>query len=77
MTQQIAMRLPDELVDFVDGVVRAGGERSRGACGALARPPEPRGGVAARDAEILAGAGADAEMDALARHAATTPLDID
>jgi Arc/MetJ-type ribon-helix-helix transcriptional regulator len=69
MSKQIAVRLPDELVDFVDSVVQNGTQRSRAAVVAHALERERRRAVAARDAEILAAAGPDADLAALARHA--------
>jgi Arc/MetJ-type ribon-helix-helix transcriptional regulator len=77
MSQQIAVRLPDELVEFVDGVVRAGDERSRAAVVAKALRREQRRAIAARDAEILARSGGDPDMDSLAEYASGTPLDVD
>jgi Arc/MetJ-type ribon-helix-helix transcriptional regulator len=69
MSTQIAVRLPDELVDFVDSVVQNGTHRSRAAVVVQALERERRRAVAARDAEILAAARPDADLDALARHA--------
>jgi Arc/MetJ-type ribon-helix-helix transcriptional regulator len=68
MSKQIAVRLPDELVAFVDDVVQSGSERSRAAVVARALERERRRVVAARDAEILARTGTDPELDALAEH---------
>lgn len=76
MTKQITVRLPDDLVDFVDGLVSDGDAKSRAAVVTLALERERRRAMAARDAEILARGGADADMDALARHAARMPLDV-
>jgi Arc/MetJ-type ribon-helix-helix transcriptional regulator len=70
MSKQIAVRLPDELVDFVDQAVNAGTERSRAAFVARALERERRRLIAARDAQILAGAGADPDLHKLAEHAA-------
>jgi Arc/MetJ-type ribon-helix-helix transcriptional regulator len=69
MSKQIAVRLPDELVAFVDGVVESGSARSRAAVVTRALERERRRAVAARDAEILARTGPDAELDRLAEHA--------
>lgn len=76
MSKQIAVRLPDELVEFVDEVVGSGAERSRAAVVARALERERRRAIAARDAEILARAGADPELDGLAEHAAALPSDL-
>jgi Arc/MetJ-type ribon-helix-helix transcriptional regulator len=69
MTKQIAVRLPDELVDFVDGIVESGAARNRASVVTRALERERRRVVAARDAEILARAGADPELAGLAEHA--------
>ena len=76
MTKQIAVRLPDELVDFVDGLVRAGAGRSRAAVVSRALERERRRAVAARDAEILAASGPDPELAGLAEHAAGLHSDL-
>lgn len=77
MSKQIAVRLPDDIVDFVDGLVSQGKAKSRAVVvtGALER--ERRRAVAARDVAILAQAGEDPEMDSLARHVARAPLDLE
>ncbi len=75
MSKQIAVRLPDELVAFVDAVVESGRERSRAAVVTRALEREQRRVVAARDAEILAAAGPDPELEGLADHAATLGID--
>jgi Uma2 family endonuclease/predicted transcriptional regulator len=54
MSRQIAVRLPDDLVDFVDAVVDSGAERSRATVVTRALERERRRVIAARDAEILA-----------------------
>jgi Arc/MetJ-type ribon-helix-helix transcriptional regulator len=73
MSKQIAVRLPDELVDFVDELVDAGAGRSRAAVVARSLERERRRALAARDAEILARTGADPELAGLAEHAARVP----
>lgn len=75
MTRQIAVRLPDDLVDFVDTVVAQGDAPSRAAVVARALERERRRESAARDAAILAKEGGDADMDALAEYAARTQMD--
>lgn len=69
MSTQIAVRLPDELVDFVDDQVGSGVERSRAAVVTRALERERRRALAARDAEILARTGSDPELAGLAEHA--------
>jgi Arc/MetJ-type ribon-helix-helix transcriptional regulator len=73
MSKQIAVRLPDEIVDFVDEVVGAGGGRSRAAVVAQALQRERRRVMAARDAEIIARTGPDPELAGLAEHATGLP----
>ncbi len=73
MSKQIAVRLADELVDFVDEVVDAGGGRSRAAVVTRALERERRRAVAERDAEILARTGPDRELAGLAAYAAGVP----
>jgi Arc/MetJ-type ribon-helix-helix transcriptional regulator len=77
MNKQIAVRLPEELVEFVDEMVDSGAERSRAAVVAKALARERRRAVAARDAAILARRGQDPELVALARHAAGLRSDLD
>ncbi|HTE59988.1 MAG TPA: YlcI/YnfO family protein [Solirubrobacteraceae bacterium] len=77
MTKQIAVRLPDDLVAFVDGVVESGSERSRAAVVARALERERRRIIAARDAEILARTAPDPELDKLAEHARSHPVALD
>lgn len=73
MSKQIAVRLPDDLVDFVDDAVRSGAGRSRAAVVSRALERERRRAVAERDAAILAAAGPDPELTGLAEHAARLP----
>jgi Arc/MetJ-type ribon-helix-helix transcriptional regulator len=70
MSKQIAVRLPDELVDFVDVVVESGVGRSRAAVVTKALERERRRMLAARDAEILASQGPDPDLAQLAEHVA-------
>ncbi|MDK3258521.1 ribbon-helix-helix domain-containing protein [Blastococcus capsensis] len=77
MSKQIAVRLPDEIVDFIDSLVAQGRASSRAAVVSRALERERRRQVAARDAAILAAADRrdDADLDALAAYAADVPLD--
>jgi len=75
MSKQIAVRLPDELVEFIDTLVRRGSASSRAAFVTRALERERRREIAARDAMILAAADADPDLDSLAEHAARTPMD--
>jgi Arc/MetJ-type ribon-helix-helix transcriptional regulator len=76
MSKQIAVRLPDELVEFVDSVVAHGEQRSRAAVVTRALERERRRAIAARDAEILAAHGPDPDLDSLAGHVAGHPIDL-
>jgi Arc/MetJ-type ribon-helix-helix transcriptional regulator len=76
MSKQIAVRLPDELVDFVDGVVASHAERSRAAVVTRALKRERRRVIAERDAEILVRTGPDPELAGLAEYAAGMPRTI-
>jgi Arc/MetJ-type ribon-helix-helix transcriptional regulator len=75
MSRQIAVRLPDELVAFVDDLVGAGDAPSRAAIVSRALERERRRKIAERDAAILSKGGPDPDLDALAEHAASTPMD--
>ncbi len=75
MSTQIAVRLPDELVEFIDEHVKRGQDSSRAAVVARAVERQRRQEIAERDAAILARAGTDADLDDLAEHAAQTPMD--
>ena len=78
MTTQITVRLPDELVAFIDELVRNGAVASRAAAVARALERERRRQIAERDAATLAQASADTDLDRLARHAAGSDLsDLD
>jgi Arc/MetJ-type ribon-helix-helix transcriptional regulator len=75
MTRQIAVRLSDDLVEFIDQLIADGHATSRAAVVARAVDRERRREIAARDLAILAGAGADADLDKLATFAARARLD--
>lgn len=77
MTKQIAVRLPDELVAFVDGVVAEGRAKSRAAVVVRALTREQRRLAAQRDIDILIREGEDEDMAALAKHLAHRPLGLD
>ena len=66
MSKQIAVRLDDELVAFVDDQVARGTHPSRAAVVTRALERERRRMVALRDAEILAATGPDPELSGLA-----------
>jgi len=75
MSKQIAVRLPDALVEFVDSSVARGDGRSRAAVVTRALERERRRALAARDAAILVRTGADPELERLAEHATDLALD--
>jgi antitoxin MazE3 len=60
------VRLSDDLVDFVDSIVETVEQRSRAAVVSRALERERRRTIAARDAEILAASGPDADLASLA-----------
>lgn len=74
--KQIAVRLADDLVEFVDRIVDSGQARSRAAVVTQALEREHRRAVARRDAEILARTGRDPDLVGLAEHAFKLPLDV-
>ena len=76
MSKQIAVRLPDEIVEFLDVQVSEGRAKSRAVIVGRALERERRREVAARDAEILARLGDDPDMDRLAAHVADAPIDL-
>jgi Arc/MetJ-type ribon-helix-helix transcriptional regulator len=71
VSKQIAVRLPEELVEFVDELVDSGAGRSRAAVVKRALERERRRVVAARDAGVLARSGSHPDLAALAEHAAS------
>jgi Arc/MetJ-type ribon-helix-helix transcriptional regulator len=77
MSKQIAVRLRDDLVGFVDEIVASGRESSRAAVVTRALERERRHAVATRDAEILARTGPDPDLAGLAEHAAGHPIALD
>lgn len=78
MSTQIAVRLPDDLVAFIDELVSRREGSSRAAVVSRALERERRRKVAERDAVILAAEASDTDLDELAGFAAATPLlDLD
>jgi Arc/MetJ-type ribon-helix-helix transcriptional regulator len=77
MSKQIAVRLPDELVEFVDEIVGSDGGRSRASVVTRALERERRRVVAERDAEILARTGPDPELAGLAEYVVGLPSQLD
>lgn len=65
MTRQIAVRLPDEMVEFLDRSVASGRAASRAALVALAVEREMRVEAARHDARVLAEKGSADDLDGL------------
>ncbi len=76
MSIQIAVRLPVDIVAYVDEQVTSGMAPSRAAVVARALARERRHEVAERDARIYA-ASDSSEFDDLASWAARQPMDLD
>jgi Arc/MetJ-type ribon-helix-helix transcriptional regulator len=74
MSKQIAVRLSDDLVEFVDSMVQTGEHRSRAAVVTRALERERRRSIAARDAEILAASEPDPDLASLADYAVDAPV---
>ncbi|HEX3390572.1 MAG TPA: hypothetical protein VHT94_16155 [Streptosporangiaceae bacterium] len=82
MTTQIAVRLPDDMVQFLDQLVARDQAPSRASVVERALAREFRRVIAARDAAILAEAAEaaaheDDDLDSLADYAARNPLDLE
>ncbi len=77
MTKQIAVRLPDDLVDFLDSLVTEGRFDSRAAVIAREIKRLKRRVEAEADAEIYRREGDDPDLLAFVRHAARQPMDLD
>lgn len=77
MSKQIAVRLPDDIVAFVDELVSDGAARSRAVVVHRALEHERRRTIAARDAAILAASGDDPDLQRLAEYVAGSPLGLE
>jgi Arc/MetJ-type ribon-helix-helix transcriptional regulator len=77
VSTQITVRLPNDLVEFLDSRVAAGDATSRASVVAQAIARERRHRVALEDARIYAATGEDADLAAFTRGAAASiePLD--
>lgn len=73
MSTQIAIRLPDEVVEFVDSQVSSGAAKSRADFVWHAITRQRRWLAAERDAELYAQFGEDPELEGLADYAARLP----
>jgi Arc/MetJ-type ribon-helix-helix transcriptional regulator len=74
MTRQVTVRLPEDLVAFIDRRVASGDATSRAAVVGAAVERERRREIAERDAMILAASGPD-DLDDLARYGESVPFD--
>jgi Arc/MetJ-type ribon-helix-helix transcriptional regulator len=77
MSKQIAVRLPDDLVDFMDALVVGGEETSRASIVARALKRERRRLGTLRDIEILKRSEPDEDMDAMVAYLAHRPIGLD
>lgn len=77
VSTQITIRLPDDVVAFIDGQVASKVAPSRAAVVAQAVERERRILAAERDAAIYAQAGDDADLAAFTRLAAAQPPGLD
>lgn len=78
MSTQIAVRLPDDIVAFIDNLVATDQAPSRAAVVLRALQREQRRAIAARDAEILAATKNDPDdLDGLAAWATDQPSGLD
>lgn len=76
MSKQIAVRLPDDIVSFIDQLVGEGKAASRADMVSRALDRERRRVIAERDIELLARAAGKADgLEGLAEHASQTPMD--
>jgi Arc/MetJ-type ribon-helix-helix transcriptional regulator len=76
VSKRITVRLPDELVAFVDEQVSSGAERSRASIVSRALARERQRVIASRDAEILLRSVLKSEFQALAEHAVRLSSDL-
>lgn len=76
MTIQITVRLPDDLVAFVDSEVASGVVTSRADAVARALVRERRRRTALADVAILRAGVQDDDLDGLVTHTAAHPVDL-
>ena len=77
MSTQIAVRLPDDTVAFLDRLVAEKKAASRAEIIARALEREPRREMAARDAAIMAESGEDPDLAGLIQYMTGHPVDPD
>lgn len=76
MSTQITVRLPDDVVAYLDDEVSSDRASSRAALVLRALERERRRQVAGRDAEILAQASSGDDLGSLAEHAEALPVGL-
>ena len=77
MSTQIAVRLPDELVDYIDGLVRERAVKSRAEFVTRAIRREQRHRLAVMDAEIYKQFGEDPDLMGLVEYQRLHPVELD
>lgn len=77
MSTQIAVRLADDVVRFLDQEVAAGHAPSRAAVIARALDRERRRELAVHDAAIYAESGEDPDLASMVSYLSGQPLDLD
>ena len=75
MSKQIAVRLREDLVEFVDNEVSQGAAASRAQVVSRALDRERRRRRSERDLEILLASGGTDELEGLAEYARDLPID--
>ena len=77
MSKQIAVRLPDDLVDFLDELVASGDEASRASIVTRALKREKRRLGTLKDVEILKRLGEDFELVEFAEYSSRNRPELD
>lgn len=77
MSKQIAVRLPDDIVDFMDDLVAKGDEASRATIVLRALKRERRRLGTLQDIEILKRTEPDEDMNAMVAYLAKRPIGLD
>ncbi|MEX2289879.1 MAG: antitoxin [Mycobacteriales bacterium] len=77
MTKQIALRLPDDLVHFLDDLVATGAAASRADVVTRALLRERRRAAVERDVQLLIKHGEDEDLEAMVAWTSRQPLDLD
>ena len=77
MTKQTAVRLPEDLVSFLDGMVATGAATSRADVVTRALLRERRRASAEQDVHILIEQGEDADLAAMVARTSRQPLHLE